>query len=33
MVTGCMSAAGTGERQFIEGTVNANMHFEILNRA
>ncbi len=25
MVWGCMSAAGTGELQFIEGTMNANM--------
>ncbi len=25
MVWGCMSAAGTGELQFIEGTTNANM--------
>ncbi len=24
MVWGCMSAAGTGELQFIEGTMNAN---------
>ncbi len=26
---GCMSAAGTGELQFIEGTMNANMYCEI----
>ena len=26
MVWGCMSAAGTGELQFIEGTMNANMY-------
>ncbi len=26
MVWGCMSAAGTGELQFIEGTLNANMY-------
>ncbi len=26
MVRGCMSAAGTGELQFIEGTMNANMY-------
>ncbi len=25
MVWGCMSAVGTGELQFIEGTMNANM--------
>ncbi len=25
MVWGCMSAAGTGELQFIEGTMNTNM--------
>ncbi len=25
MVWGCMSAAGTGELQFIEGTMNADM--------
>ena len=25
MVWGCMSATGTGELQFIEGTMNANM--------
>ncbi len=25
-VWGCMSAAGTGELQFIEGTMNANMY-------
>ncbi len=25
MVWGCMSAAGTGELQFIEGTMNAGM--------
>ncbi len=25
MVWGCMSAAGAGELQFIEGTMNANM--------
>jgi len=28
MVWGCMSAAGTGELQFIEGTINANMYCE-----
>ncbi len=26
MIWGCMSAAGTGELQFIEGTMNANMY-------
>ncbi len=26
MVWGCMSAASTGELQFIEGTMNANMY-------
>ncbi len=29
MVWGCMSAAGTGELQFIEGTMNANMYCDI----
>ncbi len=29
MVWGCMSAAGTGELQFIEVTMNANMYSEI----
>ncbi|KAK3569898.1 hypothetical protein QTP86_006848 [Hemibagrus guttatus] len=33
MVWGCMSAAGTGELQFIEGTVNANMHCDILKQS
>ena len=32
MVWGCMSAAGTGELQFIEGTMNANMHCDILKQ-
>ncbi len=27
MVWGCMSASGTGELQFIEGTINANMYY------
>ncbi|KAL1258939.1 hypothetical protein QQF64_009516, partial [Cirrhinus molitorella] len=27
MVWGCMSVAGTGELQFIEGTMNANMYW------
>ncbi len=26
MVWGCMSASSTGELQFIEGTMNANMY-------
>ncbi len=30
MVWGCMSAAGTGELQFTEGTMNANMYCDIL---
>ncbi len=30
MVWGCMSAAGTGELQFIEGTMNANIYCDIL---
>ncbi len=29
MVWSCMSAAGTGELQFIEGTMNANMYCDI----
>ena len=29
MVWGCMSAAGTGELLYIEGTMNANMHCDI----
>ncbi len=33
MVWGCMSAAGTGELQFIEGTMNANMNCDILNQS
>ncbi len=28
-----MSAAGTGELQFIEGTMNANMYCDILKRS
>ncbi len=32
MVWGCMSAAGTGELQFIQGTMNANMYCDILKR-
>ena len=33
MVWGCMSAADTGELQFIEGTVNANMYCDILKQS
>ncbi len=33
MVWGCMSAAGTGELQFIEGTMNANMYSDILKQS
>ncbi len=33
MVWGCMSAAGTGELQFIEGTMNANMYCGILKQS
>ncbi len=32
MVWGCMSADGTGELQFIEGTMNANMYCDILKQ-
>ncbi len=32
MVWCCMSAAGTGELQFIEGTMNANMYCDILKQ-
>ncbi len=32
MVWGCMSAAGTRELQFIEGTMNANMYCDILKQ-
>ncbi len=32
MVWGCMSAAGTGELQLIEGTMNANMYCDILKQ-
>ncbi len=32
MVWVCMSAAGTGELQFIEGTMNANMYCDILKQ-
>ncbi len=33
MVWGCMSAAGTVELQFIEGTMNANMYCDILKQS
>ncbi|KAL1269154.1 hypothetical protein QQF64_031443, partial [Cirrhinus molitorella] len=33
MVWGCTSAAGTGELQVIEGTMNANMHCDILKQS
>ncbi len=33
MVWGCMSAAGTGELQFIEGNMNANMYCDILKQS
>ncbi len=33
MVWGCMSAAGTGDLQFIEGTMNANMYCDILKQS
>ncbi len=33
MVWGCMSAAGTGELQFIEGTINANMYCDIVKQS
>ncbi|KAF7241327.1 Parafibromin [Varanus komodoensis] len=33
MVWGCMSAAGTGELQFIEGTLNANMYCDTLKQS
>ncbi len=33
MVWGCKSAAGTGKLQFIEGTMNANMYFDILKQS
>ncbi len=33
MLWGCMSAAGTVELQFIEGTMNANMYCEILKQS
>ncbi len=33
MVWGCMSAAGTGELHFIEGTMNANVYCDILKQS
>ncbi len=33
MVWGCLSAVGTGELQFIEGTMNANMYCDILKQS
>ncbi len=33
MVWGCMSATGTGELQFIEGTMNANIYGDILKQS
>ncbi len=33
MVWGCMGAAGIGELQFIEGTMNANMYCDILKQS
>ncbi len=33
MVWGCMSAAGSGELQFIEGNMNANMYCDILKQS
>ncbi len=33
MVWDCISAAGTGELQFIEGTMNANMYCVILKQS
>ncbi len=33
VVWGCMSAAGTGELQFIEGTMNTNMYCDILKQS
>ncbi len=32
MVWGCMSVAGTGELQFIQGTMNANIYCDILKQ-
>ncbi len=33
LVWGCISAAGTGELQFIEGTMNVNMYCDILKQS
>ncbi len=33
MVWSCMSAAGTGELPFIEGSMNANMYCDILKQS
>ncbi len=33
MVWGCMSAAGTGELQIIEGTMNTNIYCDILKQS
>ncbi len=33
MIWGCMSAASTGELQFIEGTMNGNMYCDILKQS
>ncbi len=33
MVWGCMSAASTGEQQFIEGNMNSNMCCDILKQS
>ncbi len=33
MILGCMTAAGTGELKFIEGTMNANMYCDILKQS
>ncbi len=33
MVWGCMSAGETGELQFIEGTMNANIYCDILKQS
>ncbi len=33
MVWGCMSAAGIGELQFIEGTMNANIYCDIMKQS
>ncbi len=33
LVSGCMSAAGTGKLQFIEGTMNAYMYCDILKQS